>query len=153
MRHKCKCGVYAIYNIANGKLYIGGAKTLYRRKKRHLLSLRKGVHHNPNLQKEWIEFGEAAFNFGVIEYVEDYSKLREREQYWMDHYQVTDRGYNRHGDSTSGRGCIPGEETRRKMSAARTGRKLGPMPQERRVALSNAKKAYHARKKAMNDRF
>lgn len=60
MRHKCKCGVYAIINNVNGKLYIGGAKTLYRRKKRHLLSLRTGVHHNPNLQNDWSEYGEDA---------------------------------------------------------------------------------------------
>lgn len=145
MRHKCKCGVYAIYNIVNGKLYIGGAKTLYRRKKRHLLSLRKGIHHNPNLQQDWIEFGEVAFCFGVIEYVEDYRDLRSREQFWLDHYGI--QKYNRHSDATSARGCYPTEETRMKMSAAHKGKGGWRHSEETKKRLSESRKAFLMRKR------
>lgn len=138
MRVKMQSGVYAICNTVNGKLYVGSAKILYRRKKRNLLALRTGKHHNPNLQAEWAEFGESEFVFSIIEYVSDYSCIRDREQYWMDLLKVVETGYNVCPDAMSSRGLRASDYTKQKMSAAHIGREYKPLTQETKEKISRA---------------
>lgn len=93
---KNKSGIYQIRNLANGKLYIGSASNLYRRKKhQHLYLLRKRVHHNTHLQNAFNKYGEQNFIFEVIEFVEDKNKLLELEQYWLDKLNIIKEGYNK----------------------------------------------------------
>lgn len=56
-------GVYEILNTANGKRYIGSAKSFARRWTAHHNHLLRGTHHSRHLQSAWNKYGEAAFKF------------------------------------------------------------------------------------------
>lgn len=64
-------GIYKIVNVVNQKLYIGSAAVFKNRKQQHLCSLRKGTHHNKYLQSDFLQYGEVAFEFHVLEVVDD----------------------------------------------------------------------------------
>lgn len=69
--HDCHkvCGVYAIFNNQNGKVYIGkttGKLEKYIRVER-LQALRAGKMHNKALQKDFIKYGEENFDFYILE--------------------------------------------------------------------------------------
>jgi group I intron endonuclease len=88
-------GIYKITNKVNGKIYIGSTKNIKRRWKNHLNYLRRNAHPNNYLQNAWNKYGEENFEFEIIEFVEE-EKLLEREQYWIDKLNATDKkiGYN-----------------------------------------------------------
>lgn len=59
--------IYRIRNIANGRLYIGSAKSIKSRWRRHKKDLKRGKHHSVFLQRSWNKYGEGAFAFEVVE--------------------------------------------------------------------------------------
>jgi len=59
-------GVYAIENVANGKLYIGSSINVEHRWRVHRMQLKAGTHCNLYLQAAWIEHGEKSFTFRVL---------------------------------------------------------------------------------------
>lgn len=89
-------GVYQIVCNVDGKIYVGSSKRLSLRKKSHWSALRMGKHGNSHLQNAWNKYGENNFIFDVLELVEDYGKLKEREQIWLDSLNSYDDtvGYN-----------------------------------------------------------
>lgn len=91
-----KSGIYQIVNIINNKFYIGSAKNLYTRFSQHLRELNKNRHRNSFLQRSWNKHGREAFRFEVLEFIEDWSKLRIIEQKYIDNTQCCKRhiGYN-----------------------------------------------------------
>lgn len=92
---KNKSGIYQIKNLVNNKLYIGSANNLYRRKNReHFYRLAQNKHCNDKLQDAFNKYGEQNFVFEVIEFVEDKDNLLECEQYWLDRFNVVEKGYN-----------------------------------------------------------
>src|SRR5471030_1553876 len=90
-------GIYAIRNLGDGKLYVGSAVSLERRRKDHFRMLRGGYHVNKHLQAAWIKHGETAFVFETLEIVEDRLQLIEREQFYIDFFGACSpgNGYNR----------------------------------------------------------
>lgn len=88
-------GIYAIRCLANGKAYVGSAVNLERRWLDHRKDLRRGMHHNSQLQNAWRKYGEPAFLFDVLERVrkEDLIPL---EQKYMDEMDACNRavGFN-----------------------------------------------------------
>lgn len=60
-------GIYVIYCVADGKAYVGEAKALRDRLRRHAADLRRGVHGNEHLQRAWLRHGPGAFVIGVLE--------------------------------------------------------------------------------------
>lgn len=86
-------GIYKITNKNNGKFYIGSSKHLDRRWWEHQNNLIKNEHINPKLQHAWNYHGKDAFEFTIIENVEE-SKLLEREQFYLDTFKPTKIGYN-----------------------------------------------------------
>ena len=84
-------GIYLIINLQNNKFYVGSAKKLNSRKMQHLNLLRKNKHANTYLQNSYNKNGEENFTFVVIEKVEDENKLTEREQYWIDTLDATNK--------------------------------------------------------------
>lgn len=86
--------IYSIKNEINGHEYIGQTKNFAKRKSKHLTALRNGYHCNAHLQKAWDKYGEENFSFSIIEQVEDYSKIGEREKFWIDKlgYYNIDKG-------------------------------------------------------------
>lgn len=88
-------GIYQIRCIPTGKIYVGSAVNLRERWNRHKGSLRRGKHRNRYLQSAWNSYGEANFEFSILEYI-DRSDLLSTEQRWMDTTGCTDRtiGFN-----------------------------------------------------------
>jgi group I intron endonuclease len=64
---------------------------------RHKKDLKSGIHHSAFLQRAWDKYGEAAFEFSVVEIVEDNSQLLAREQAWLDNRKANypqEKNYN-----------------------------------------------------------
>lgn len=99
-------GVYEIRCLANGKFYIGSAVNLRERWQRHLITLRRGEHHNFYLQQAWNKHGEEQFTFSVLEYAAA-TAVRLAEQKWIDYTRCTNR---RIGFNISLLACAPGGE-------------------------------------------
>lgn len=160
---KRECGVYKLINLVNGKIYVGSTKDLYERKWQHFNDLKRNKHYNTYLQNSWNKYKEENFKFEVIEYIEDINLLLEREQYWINFYNVIDKkyGYNiqpiagsnlgsklteKHKEKirNSHYGIRPSEETKRKQSKAREGkvsnRKGCVLTEETKIKISNNKK-------------
>ncbi|HZC85569.1 MAG TPA: GIY-YIG nuclease family protein, partial [Steroidobacteraceae bacterium] len=75
-------GVYQIRCKQNGKIYVGSAVNLEWRWRSHRRDLGNGVHVNPHLQFAWNLYGEASFEFLVLEYVDEH-RLLMTEQAWI----------------------------------------------------------------------
>ena len=118
-----KSGIYAIKNKVNGKAYVGSAVDLKRRRIDHTKRLKAGHHENNKLQRAWLKYGEEAFDFTVIEALEDLSKLIEREQAWIDKMKAAGRnsGYNIRPIAGSSLGVRPSIKSRKKMSESSKG--------------------------------
>jgi group I intron endonuclease len=97
--------VYKIINIVNKKIYIGSALDFTIRKNRHLNALRKNKHHNQHLQNAFNLYGESSFIFEIIEEVENYKELLQKEQFYIDKFKSfdIDVGYNINRSTSS---CI-----------------------------------------------
>jgi group I intron endonuclease len=116
-------GIYAIRHRETGKLYIGSSLDVGGRWKWHLRDLRAGRHHSPRLQNAWNKHGAEAFDFILVERVEDKAMLVPAEQFWMDFFEASDqgRGYNILPVAGSCLGAKRSEESKAKMSAAHMG--------------------------------
>lgn len=152
-------GVYIITNTESGKVYIGSTAGFRQRWAEHGRHLRRGIHHNPYLQSAWNYYGEAAFEFGVLEYLNGPEEFHLAEQWWMDVYREEGKElYNfglaarsprrgcHHSEeakqrmSEAHRGKAHSEETRRKIGEANRGRKKPPRTKEhcRKISEANA---------------
>lgn len=117
-------GVYCILNTVNNKRYVGSSSlSVLKRIGRHRRLLRDRSHPNNHLQAAWIKYGENSFEFYVLYLCPPKDCLR-LEQIWIDVYRSYDNelGYNNSPTAGSSRGTVLGEETRKKMSVASTGR-------------------------------
>jgi len=79
--YMCKSGIYQIRNLDNGKIYIGKAVNLKRRKSQHFHSLSKGTHPNKYMQNAFASNQRLVFY--VVEFC-DRSLLEHREQQYLD---------------------------------------------------------------------
>jgi hypothetical protein len=95
-------GIYQIRCRENGKIYIGSAVNLQWRWHSHRRDLNNGVHVNPHLQSAWNLYGEASFEFSVLECVDE-RRLLMTEQLWINKTGCTDRriGFNVMREATS----------------------------------------------------
>lgn len=88
------CGVYAIKNTVNNKMYIGSSTDLKMRKSVHISSLRGGYHSNDSLQSDWNKYGEQSFSFDVIEFVSPELLVEKEAEYVIKHKANMSGGYN-----------------------------------------------------------
>jgi group I intron endonuclease len=96
-------GVYGIRHTASGRIYVGSAKDIRARIYQHLGALLSRKHHSRYLQNAWNKYGQSAFTLillekGVIE------RLIEREQFWIDHFDSYENGFNARPKAESMRG-------------------------------------------------
>lgn len=78
-------GVYSIECAENGFIYIGSTtneRGFRERFRAHVYELCKGKHSSKWLQRDWKEFGEHSFTFGIIEICDPTDCLR-LEQKWI----------------------------------------------------------------------
>lgn len=115
-------GIYAITHIESGKMYIGSAVNMARRKSVHFANLRNGKHHSIKLQNAWNKHGESCFEFKPL-LVCDKKELIYFEQRLIDGYDVSVTGYNVCKVAGSCIGVKQTEEDRAKKSAAMKGNK------------------------------
>ena len=66
---KIRAGVYAIKNLATGRVLVAGSTDVQGVLNRHRFELRHGTHRNPLLSQEWSLHGEASFIFEVLDVV------------------------------------------------------------------------------------
>ncbi len=87
--------IYKIENIVNHKIYIGLTNNIKRRRCRHFGDLRRGVHDNHFLQKEYDIYGANNFSFN-IEYEADCTdeEIGLKEQEYIKKYDSYRNGYN-----------------------------------------------------------
>jgi group I intron endonuclease len=135
MYGKSEMGVYRITNKVTGKHYVGSAAHMRRRWNQHRAQLRKGSHHSVKLQRSWDEHGEAAFEFVLLEVIEDEALLLACEQKWMDALDGYAGGYNacREAGRTVGRTWT--DEQRKRASESKKGRVFSD---EHRARISEA---------------
>ena len=111
-------GVYKIYNTQSKKYYIGSAagplRGIKSRWHGHLFNLKRNNHHSSHLQKAWNLYGASCFEFSVVEKIDiDYNnikeskqKIRNREQYYFEVYDVLKNGYNTTETADGGGFCL-----------------------------------------------
>lgn len=143
--------VYKITNKVTGKIYIGitnqGAGARYRH---HWYEARIG---EPSpIHRSMAKYGEENFTFEIIEVVDTYDELKEREKYWIKFYDSMNRekGYNltEGGDGTFGR--LHSEETKEKIRQKAIGRKAS---EETKKKMSEIQKKYSKQHRAHADKI
>jgi len=68
---KCLLGVFAVRCAASGRVWVGSSRNLDATRNSVWFSLRHGSHRDKPLQDEWNELGEPAFEYEVLEKLED----------------------------------------------------------------------------------
>ncbi len=88
------CGIYSIVCSETWRSYVGQSADIGKHAQIHLGRLRSENHINPELQKDFILYGESKFYFEVLEEVSNHKDLGKREAYWKDYgcnlYNVTE---------------------------------------------------------------
>jgi hypothetical protein len=64
-----RAGVYAIRNQITGRALVAGSANAQGTLNRHHFELRHGLHRNAQLMQDWVEHGETAFLFDVLDMV------------------------------------------------------------------------------------
>jgi group I intron endonuclease len=120
MSYERVCGIYAVENLINGKIYIGQSRNAYSRRREYF----HGRCHNEYLSRSIALHGVENFSFRIIEEC-SLELLTEREKYWILFYESTNpsKGYNM---TFGGEGVKPTLELSKKLSLLRTGRVIGP---------------------------
>lgn len=115
-------GIYIITNIINGKVYIGQSKSVTTRWSQHKTDLKRNVHRNNHLQNAFNAYELKNFTYAILEKCSQ-EIIDDREVYWIDHYQSTNRDYGYNLDSGGRLNKNHSEETRKKIREALIGNK------------------------------
>ena len=158
--HLSRPGIYCIRNLISGRRYVGSSVNIKDRWKSHRHNLREGRHPGKAMQNSWLKHGEAAFEFSVLEFIEQVEDLIQAEQRWIDHFDATNphSGFNvsptagnclgvRHSDDTKAKlsmrrkGVPKSPEHRKAIGDAHRGRTI---PEERRQRVAEGVRRYFA---------
>ncbi len=101
---KTEAGVYLIRNTKNQKILVEATPNLKTINGKRFQLTMGGGHHNKQLAEEWKQYGEDAFEFEVLEVLEEKTEgffdrkgeLKKLEAKWLEKLQpYGDRGYNK----------------------------------------------------------
>lgn len=81
-------GIYQIKNNINNKIYIGSSKDITKRWNNHINNLNNTTHHSYKLQNDWIKYSINDFSFSILENIYDEKQILEREQFYIDQYDI-----------------------------------------------------------------
>lgn len=88
--------IYAIQHCPTGRIYVGRTGAFETRMKAHFNALRKNMHPNELMQKDYNEYGDD-YEIFILETLENkYPQIRDAEFRWMDELGTGDEriGYN-----------------------------------------------------------
>lgn len=115
-------GIYKITNTVTSDFYIGSSVDIKYRWYKHKRELELNHHVNNHLQNAWNKYGEENFSFEIVQEC-DKNHLLDQEQYNIDSlnpaYNICKIAY-----STSGHRFHLSEETKRKISLSKKGKKF-----------------------------
>ena len=86
------CGVYVARNLVNGHVSVGSSLSCKWRIESHKYGLRRQRHPNSYFQAAWNKYGEASFEWSVLETCEP-SKRFKCEQKWIEKLRANEAGY------------------------------------------------------------
>lgn len=150
-KYKPHTGIYMILNVKNGRYYIGSAMRFNKRWKEHVRGLENNRHHSRFLQRDWNKCWKENFKFIVVEYCNS-EELIKTEQKYLDSmmpvynsspiagsqlgYKHTEEAKIKMSESRPKNfspmtGKHHTEETRLRISATKTGVKLGKYSKDR----------------------
>jgi group I intron endonuclease len=141
-------GIYKIFNKVNGNFYIGSSNRLRIRQKLHIHALEQQKHHSPHLQHAWNTYGCDAFEFIVMEEIEDHQNLISTEQKYLDELDPT---YNVLSLAGSSLGQKRSPEAREKMRQAHLGEKHSPERKLIRILAQSGENHWTKNKKFSDD--
>lgn len=128
-------GIYAVRNLVNNKVLVGQTRLAFKQRwKIHIRNLKNNKHENPHLQNAFGKYGETAFVFQVLE--DTTNDLNGKEVAWIEKLNSRNRdiGYNIRDGGSHGK---LSNESRKKMSAVRKGRKLTEKHKQN-ISIGNA---------------
>lgn len=135
-------GLYRIVCSANGRFYIGEAKSFKRRWYEHRRKLKRGRHHNPQLQADYGLLGDDAFSFHPYRDIANQSQRRATETQDIRIYLGQSCCYNRSEYSPpSNLGKKQTKEHRAKISVAHKGKTISAETRAKISAAGKGKKA------------
>lgn len=94
------CGVYAITNKINGKVYVGSSADIEKRWNYHRRELSKNSHKNKHLQNAWNKYGENNFEFTIVEACEKEEQYAVEQTHLNKASHSPDLYYNQHYRAT-----------------------------------------------------
>lgn len=122
------CGIYAIINNVNGKMYIGQSIDIKRRWADEKRQLNKGICHLRFLQAAWNKYGEESFEFKILKEIKCRNGqliaiLNKWEEYYITYYNtiIPGCGYNL---KFGGNNYTITDEVRERLSESQKGKKL-----------------------------
>ena len=116
-----QCGIYEIFNIINGKSYVGQSTNITQRLSKHKSELRHNKHQNLHLQNAWNKYGEHSFLFNILEYC-NIDELDDIERYYINIWNLTNNQYGYNVESGGNLNKTLSTETKRKISEAHKGK-------------------------------
>lgn len=145
-------GIYCWHNLENGKRYIGQSSNIAKRKIGHLLLLRKSQHKNQYLQSAWDKYGEVSFSFCILEEC-NINMMDVREVAWINYFNSANRKYGYNIHLGGGSMMMVSQESRKKMSLAKMGKKLSE-EHKMKISLSSKglKKSDETKKRISNSK-
>lgn len=122
-------GIYMILCLSNDYRYIGESTNVASRFAGHRRDLRRGIHNNEGLQKDFNLYGESAFLFTVLylgeEWKERVTRIKKESQLIIEHVEKCYNHYaemsDRMGELNAFYGKRHSEATRKLMSEQKKG--------------------------------
>ena len=75
--------IYEIFNKVTGRKYIGQTINHNNRVKVHMANLRKGIHLERLMQRDYVLYGEDSFDYRLIDFAKNHSEAIQKEKHYM----------------------------------------------------------------------
>ena len=86
--------IYKITNIRNNKVYIGQTiNPVENRWRRHILDAQNNI-LDTHFVRAIRKYGADSFNYEIIDTAQNQDELNQKEKYWIDFFDSTEKGYN-----------------------------------------------------------
>lgn len=101
--------------------------------------LRNNIHFNKHLQSSWNKYSESNFTFKILEFIENINLLKEREEYWIKHYNTLNpfKGYNTRANCDTNLHLKWSEESKLKFSLSKKGKKIKHLDYKKIAEMNN----------------